>query len=63
MLDSGPNEIVSHDSSDGVTDAFKRADKYTFSSGLGENLAFGDYDDSSASDVIKQLVVDDGVLT
>ena len=51
---------IGHNGNDGST-ANQRAWRWVTASGTGENLAFGQYTDSSGLEIIVQLIVDDGV--
>ena len=58
----GPCGETGHTGSDSST-ASERADRYILWTGIGENLAYGQYGDTDGTSVIKQLVVDDGVAS
>ena len=61
VADQGPRGAIGHDGTDG-SKPWDRASRYgTWLGSVGENVAFGTYDDDSARRIVMQLLIDDGV--
>ena len=61
VSDQGPLGAIGHDGTDG-SKPWDRSSRYgTWLGSVGENIAFGTYDDDSGRRIVMQLLIDDGV--